>query len=184
VCPAGHVSFLETRGQNSRWAADGSIAGASYRFNGHRQYWLNPDPANVMTDLQEQRLFDQHMVAEKPTAVVPWGMRRRNPSGENRRSPQGRASPIWAIIQVYRAVTTATLRDHGFDPPRQLWKRGNDTAVEINAVTNKQSAECFIASPEIGMRQIHRVNEIDGVRVLNMATVVVECEQYLGRNHP
>ena len=62
------------------------------------------------------------------------------------------------------AATGEALRsDRRFDPARQLQKGGNDSGAEINAVIDQQGAERFIASPQISVRQIHRVNKINCV---------------------
>jgi hypothetical protein len=60
-----------------------------------------------------------------------------------------------------RGGTGETLRsDRYFDSSRELHKGGNDSGAEINAVIDKQGAKRFIASPQISVRKIQRVNKI------------------------
>ena len=90
----------------------------------------------------------------------------RKPERRVRRPGSGRSVGHRSTWQsgLLRGGTGETLRsDRHFDSPRELHKGGNDSGAEINAVIDKQGAKRFIASPQISVRKIHRMNKINCV---------------------
>src|ERR1035438_6550431 len=86
-----------------------------------------------------------------------------------------RASSCRAITRLMaRAVTS-------FYPARQVRKRRHDALAEVHLVLDEQVAESPVASPEINMRKVHRMHEIDRVGLLERALLAMKRIEDLGR---